>query len=59
MDLVGCELKQRVSGMANRWLPALTIVKSAFDKRFDVHSSGQIVKLESGTISFYYLSTLC
>lgn len=46
--LVGAELLNRINGMVNIWLPALDLVKSAFDKRFDIHSSGQIVKLETG-----------
>jgi len=46
--MVGEELVKRVNGMANVWLPALKIVKAAFEKRLDVDSSGQIVKFEQG-----------
>ena len=48
--LVGSELVNRVDGMVNRWLPALEIVRKAFNKRHEVHSSGKIVKFEKGEI---------
>lgn len=47
-ELVGSELVNRVDGMVNRWLPALDIVRKAFNKRHEVHSSGKIVKFETG-----------
>lgn len=48
VELVGGEMLSRIHGMSNIWLPALDLVKRAFNKRVDVHSSGKIVKLEAG-----------
>jgi len=47
-ELVGSELVSRVEGMVNRWLPALDIVRKAFNKRHEVHSSGQIIRFDQG-----------
>jgi uncharacterized UPF0160 family protein len=35
----------KVESIAHSWLPAQAIVKDAFEKRFEIHSSGKIVLL--------------
>ncbi|XP_064383990.1 MYG1 protein C27H6.8-like [Halichondria panicea] len=46
MKLVGGEFEQCVKGLQNVWLPARINVRSAIEKRLEVHSSGAVLKLE-------------
>lgn len=45
MKLTGTEFEDCVKHMARSWLPARTIVKSAFEARWDADSSGKIMVL--------------
>lgn len=45
MDMVGSEFKSRVVSLVDSWLPARSLVESAVKTRFDVHKSGEIIKL--------------
>ena len=47
-QMVGEELLARIRSMSNIWLPALKLVKEGFDKRFEVHPTGEIMVLENG-----------
>ena len=40
---------KRIEGMAEVWLPALELVKTAFNARHEMDSEGRIVKFEQGT----------
>ncbi|XP_074659948.1 MYG1 exonuclease-like isoform X2 [Tubulanus polymorphus] len=48
MDLVGGEFMDRLEYFVKGWWPARTIVESAFEKRFQVDDSGEIVVLMQG-----------
>jgi uncharacterized UPF0160 family protein len=50
MELTGREFAQEVNFYAKSWLPARHIVKEALAKRFDVHPSGQILRLDTFTL---------
>eukprot|EP00732_Lithocolla_globosa_P002984 Lithocolla_globosa_v1_NODE_2189_length_2118_cov_96.889481.p2 type:complete len:163 gc:universal NODE_2189_length_2118_cov_96.889481:754-266(-) len=43
MELTGTEFRNRVVFIVKSWLPARTLVEEAVDKRFQNHSSGQIL----------------
>jgi len=45
MEVVGQVLINRVLGFAKYWYPARVIVTDAYDKRKEVHESGEIMKL--------------
>ena len=47
-EMVGAELLNRINGMANVWLPALELVKAAFESRHETDKSGRIVKFSQG-----------
>ena len=44
-SLMGNAFLRKLHGAASAWLPARSIVKSAFENRFDDHPSGKIMKL--------------
>ncbi|XP_063832641.1 MYG1 exonuclease [Ostrinia nubilalis] len=46
MALVGEEFLYSVNYLVNVWLPARDFVKSAIDKRFQIHKSGEIMEFE-------------
>ncbi|CAK8694986.1 unnamed protein product [Clavelina lepadiformis] len=46
MRMVGKEFVERVTGLVHHWLPARSIVLEALEKRFEVHESGKVIKLE-------------
>lgn len=50
MKLTGGELEQEVKFYANSWLPARHIVQQSLAARFDVHPSGQILRLDTFTL---------
>jgi uncharacterized UPF0160 family protein len=41
--LTGTEFLEKLSYLAEAWLPARSIIQSAFNKRFDAHPSGKIL----------------
>ncbi|KAH8555322.1 metal-dependent protein hydrolase [Umbelopsis sp. PMI_123] len=45
-QLAGSELRDKLLYTANAWLPARELVKSAFEKRSDVHPNGRVIALE-------------
>lgn len=45
-ELAGSELRSKLLYTANAWLPARQLVKSAFEKRSEVHPSGRVIALE-------------
>jgi len=47
MQLTGKELTEKVVYLARSWWPARSIVQEAVDSRFDVHKSGQIIRLNT------------
>lgn len=47
VDLCGQVFMENLSYLYRSWLPALSIVESAIERRFDVHSSGKIILLET------------
>lgn len=46
-ELMGLAFMNLLTGYGESWLPARTIVESAFNSRFDVHKSGEILVLGS------------
>ncbi|VEL30060.1 unnamed protein product, partial [Protopolystoma xenopodis] len=50
LELVDSELRSIVTNLAHVWLPARSIVASAFAARFSVHSSGHIIELPLGGV---------
>lgn len=48
--LTGKEFSDEVRFFVRSWLPARNIVKEALGKRFEVHPSGQIVRLDTFTL---------
>lgn len=45
-ELAGSELRDKLLYTANAWLPARELVKTAFEKRNEVHPSGRVIALE-------------
>lgn len=45
-DLMGTCFVNLLKGYGESWLPARDIVEAAFDSRFDIHPSGEIIVLE-------------
>ena len=45
--LTGQEFEESVSFFADAWLPAANIVVETLQKRFDVHESGKIIRLDT------------
>jgi len=58
MELTGKEFSEEVAFFAKSWLPARHIVQSSLRARFDVHPSGQIVRLDTFTIWKSHLADL-
>jgi len=50
MALAGAEFTESVMWLAKSWFPARDIVKRSLEKRFAVHSSGEIMKLDQYTV---------
>lgn len=50
MALTGAELTAEIRFYAKSWLPARHIVQEALAKRFSVHASGQILRLDTFTL---------
>ena len=50
MALTGSELQQEVKFYANSWLPARHIVQQSLANRFQIHPSGQILRLDTFTL---------
>uniref|UniRef100_A0A0K0E8Q9 UPF0160 protein MYG1, mitochondrial n=1 Tax=Strongyloides stercoralis TaxID=6248 RepID=A0A0K0E8Q9_STRER len=48
VELVGVSFTEKLKKIYYSWLPARNIVKDAIEKRFSVHSSGQIIHFQNG-----------
>lgn len=47
MEIVGQEFMDQLLEIWQSWIPALPVVRRALNQRFSIHSTGEIIVLES------------